>query len=97
MNTTIDDLIGTALAIEAEDAQRAGALGFMARLLAQTTLPHRDPHSNEFTRRNGNLELTILSPSTIGLPYGSIPRLLLSWLTTEAVRTRSDTSASSPK
>jgi len=82
-------LIEAALAIEAEDAQHAGALGFMARVLAQVTLPHSRPAGNEFTRRNGNLELTVLSPSSVGLPYGSIPRLLLSWLTTEAVRTRS--------
>ena len=27
-------------------------------------------------------------PETIGLPYGSIPRLLLAWVTTEAVRTK---------
>lgn len=27
-------------------------------------------------------------PTSVGLPYGSIPRLLLAWLTTEAVRTK---------
>jgi Plasmid encoded RepA protein len=32
--------------------------------------------------------LSILAPSKIGLPYGTIPRLLLSWLTTEAVKTK---------
>ena len=32
--------------------------------------------------------LTMLSPSRVGLPYGSLPRLLVAWLTTEAVRTR---------
>jgi len=26
--------------MEAEEAQQAGALGFMARILVQTTLPH---------------------------------------------------------
>ena len=85
----INELIEVALAIEAEGAKHAGALGFMARVLAQATLPHSEPAGNEFTRRNGAFELTILSPSSVGLPYGSIPRLLLSWLTTEAVRTRS--------
>lgn len=31
--------------------------------------------------------LSLLAPSHVGLPYGSIPRLLVSWVTTEAVRT----------
>jgi hypothetical protein len=41
----------------------------------------------EFVRKNGNFTLSILAPRAIGLPYGTIPRLLISWLTTEAVRT----------
>lgn len=85
----IDRLIGEAFAIEAEAATQAGALGFMARALVQATMPHRHVDGNEFTRRNGNFTLTMLAPSSIGLPFGSIPRLLLAWLTTEAVRTKS--------
>jgi hypothetical protein len=56
----------------------------MARALIQATLPHSKHEENEFERRNGLFRLTILSPSKIGLPYGSIPRLLIAWLTTEA-------------
>lgn len=82
-------LISEALAIEAEAAQEAGALGFMARAMVQATMPHRRAEGNEFTRRNGAFTLTLLAPSGIGLPYGNVPRLLLAWLTTEAVRTRS--------
>lgn len=85
---TIDALINQALAIEDEQAQKAGALGFMARAMVQATLPHRKVDGNEFTRRNGNYSLTIMAPSVIGLPYGTIPRLLLAWLTTEAVKTK---------
>lgn len=85
----IDQLIGEAFAIEAESAQKAGALGFMARALVQATLPHRRVEGNEFVRRNGNYTLTLLAPSATGLPFGSIPRLLVAWLTTEAVRTKS--------
>ena len=85
----IDQLIAESLAIEAEDAKEAGTIGFMGRALTQATMPHRKLAGNEFTRSNGFLELTILSPSSVGLPYGSIPRLLLSWMTTEAVRTHS--------
>jgi len=86
---SLDRLINQALAIEDEDAQDAGALGFMARAMVQATLPHRKTEGNEFTRKNGNYTLTIMAPSAIGLPYGPVPRLLLAWLTTEAVRTKS--------
>ena len=86
---TIDALINQALAIEDEQAQEAGALGFMARAMVQATLPHSKVAGNEFTRTNGNFTLTLQAPSKIGLPYGSVPRLLLAWLTTEAVKTKS--------
>lgn len=86
---SIDRIITESLAIEAEAAQEANALGFMARAMVQATLPHRQVAGNEFTRVNGDFTLTMLAPSKVGLPYGSIPRLLLAWLTTEAVRTKS--------
>ena len=84
----LDRLITEALAIEAEEAREAGALGFMARGLTLATMPHRRVDANEFKRANGNFTLTMLAPSDIGLPYGSIPRLLMVWLTTEAVKTK---------
>ena len=86
---TIDALINQAIAIEDEQAQEVGALGFMARAMVQATLPHSKVVGNEFTRVNGNYSLSIMAPSAIGLPYGTIPRLLLAWLTTEAVKTKS--------
>ena len=67
----------------------AGALGFMARAMVQATLPHRKVEGNEFERRNGAFTLSLMAPAKIGLPYGSIPRLLLAWVTTEAVKSRS--------
>lgn len=86
-----DKFIAEAVAMEARSAQEAGALGFMARVLVQATLPHSAKPGNEFSRTNGNLHVSILAPSEVGLPYGSYPRLLLAWLTTEAVRTKSST------
>jgi len=88
-STSVEYLISQALAIEAEAAREAGALGFMARALVQATLPHRKTPGTEFVRRNGAYTLSMLSPSAVGLPYGSVPRLLLAWLCTEAVKTRS--------
>ncbi len=78
-----------AAAEEIEQARQVGELAYYARVMAQTTLPHRrlPPGVTEYVRENGQLRLTILAPSRTGLPYGSIPRLLLAWVTTEAVRT----------
>jgi hypothetical protein len=82
-------LLAEAVAIEEEAAQEAGALGFMARGMVQATMPHRDPKTNVFERTNGNYTLTMLAPPKVGLPFGVIPRLLLAWISTEAVRTQS--------
>ena len=75
--------------LESTNALTAGALGFMPRVLVFTTLPHRRPESHRFERVNGRHTLRMIAPRRVGLPYGSYPRLLLSWLTTEAVRTKS--------
>jgi hypothetical protein len=76
-------------------------LTFSARELVQATLPHQTPRGNppEWYRTNGNYTLSIRpgyktdektgNRRCIGYPYGNVPRLLLFWLTTEAVRTGS--------
>jgi hypothetical protein len=88
-------LLGELLAV---DPKEAGALGFMARPLVQVTLPHRDPGEvPTFVRSAGNLQLIIQPligkkqgvPVNYGIPYGVIPRLVLAWLTTEVVKTKS--------
>ena len=85
---TVDSLINQALAIQDESAQDAGSLGFMARAMVQATLPHRKVEGTYFERRNGAFTLSMLASPKIGLPYGSVPRLLLAWVTTEAVKTK---------
>ena len=85
----LDKLVLETLAIEAEQAKQAGALGYMARALTMATLPHKETSGCAFERKNGLFSLSILTPPSVGLPFGSIPRLLLSWVTTEAVRTGS--------
>lgn len=84
----IDKLIQEAWEIEREDARSAGRLGFMARALTIATMPHKKPDEHVFKRRNGAFSLTMLADPDIGLPYGSIPRLLMAWMTTEALRTK---------
>ncbi len=85
----LDKLVLEALAMEAEQAKQAGAIGYMARALTIATLPHKETSGCAFERKNGLFSLSILAPPSVGLPFGSIPRLLLSWVTTEAVRTGS--------
>lgn len=69
---------------------------YLARQLVQATLPHTDPGDvPAWSRTNGNLTLTIQpgwdskEKRSTGYPYGIIPRLLLFWMTTEALRTKS--------
>jgi hypothetical protein len=86
-----ENLLDAAVRIADQDAQDRGDLGFTARALVLCTMPHSKPAGNEFRRKNGNYTLTMLAPSDVGLPYGTIPRLLLAWISTEAVRTKSRT------
>jgi hypothetical protein len=81
--------------VQINEQPDAVELAYLARQLVQCTLPHTDPGEVPlWTRTNGNFTLVIartgFDPKTsrpIGYPYGSMPRLLLFWLNTEAVRT----------
>ena len=65
-------------------------LGFMGRLLALCSLPRTNPGDRkEYVRRNGPYKLGMVAGIEDKLPFGNIPRLLLAWVCTEAVRTQS--------
>jgi hypothetical protein len=65
-------------------------MGFMSRFLALCSLPRTDPGSrHEYTRQNGPYQLIMSAVGKKRLPYGNLPRLLLAWVSTEAVRTQS--------
>ena len=85
----VREVIDAHLAIEAEDAKSAGALGFMARALVIATMPYKDPKTDAFMRTNGDFRLRIVAGYEGGVPYGIYPRLLMSWVATEAVRRQS--------
>ena len=74
-------------AMYSECAVDADALGFMAKMLVQTTLPHRAQPGKQYTRTDGDVTLSITDLGGAGLPYGAYPRLILVWMTTEALRT----------
>ena len=65
-------------------------LGFMARTMALCSLPRTNPgNRKEYVRRNGPYTLVMTSGFDNKLPYGNLPRLLVAWVCTEAVRTQS--------
>jgi len=77
--------------IEAREAE--ADTGFVMRLLALCTLPRTNPGDRDrYVRRNGPFTLIMIAGGEIPkLPYGTLPRLLLAWVCTEAVRTQSRT------
>ena len=65
-------------------------LGFMARLMALCSLPRSNPgNQHQYKRQNGPFKLVMIAGADNKLPFGNLPRLLLAWVCTEAVRTRS--------
>lgn len=92
------DLLAAAVDIEQRDAAEVGKRGYSARLWAQVALPYRDPGQiPEWVRENGDVRL-LINPGVVDqpdgsyqrlYPYGVIPRLLLTWLATQATIQRS--------
>ena len=67
-------------------------MGFFVRLMALCTLPRTNPGDRmQYRRVNGPFTLIMTATGDAKLPYGILPRLLLAWVCTEAVRTRSRT------
>ena len=89
-------LLDTAVEIQMDPEPTEQDKAFLTRQLVQVTLPHSSPGNVPiWKRKNGNLTLAIRSgwsyekDQPIGYPFGSIPRLLLFWITTEALQTQS--------
>jgi len=88
-------LVDASVLIFGEGATKKDA-AFMARELVQATLPHKNPGNIPLWKRtNGSATLAIQPGMNVetgksyGYPYGTIPRLLLFWITTEAIKTKS--------
>lgn len=76
--------------------EEAGALGFMSRLLIMVNLPYRDVGKQRkvWIRKNGKVSIIVspaydLNGESMGIPYGSYPRLILAYIITQAVKTGS--------
>jgi hypothetical protein len=87
----LSDHIAESLALDEEEARQAGAIGYMARAMVQATMPHSKPSDFHFLRRNGKFMLSMSANPQIGLPFGVLPRLILSWITSEVVRKKEQT------
>lgn len=75
------------------------ALGFSTRIFAQANLPHKAPKPGTelWVRKNGKATFTMQPGYRVGddgtatklaLPYGTMPRLLLIYMVSEAIRTK---------
>src|ERR1700723_4242875 len=83
--------VNAAAAVMFDEQQRVGIIpaGF-----ALTALPHKDVQETQWLRRGAGVKLLVESGSdsnlhSIGIPFGSIARMILLYLQTEAVKTRS--------
>lgn len=92
------DLLNAAEAIRLQRAgPDNGSLSYMANVLVRLTMPHRPfkgpdgKPANTFTREYRGLSITISANPHVGLPTGTVPRLLMSFITTEAVRNKNPT------
>jgi Plasmid encoded RepA protein len=87
----IDDLIRAAEDIELQDAWGAKSVRFAGRCFVQVHLPHSIRNIDQFRpyqRESGNFFLEVKPDSQFGLPYGTIPRLILIWIADEVRRTK---------
>ena len=65
-------------------------MGFMARLMTLCSLPRTNPGNRlQYKRVNGPFTLYMIAGGGNKLPYGNLPRLLLAWVCTEAVKIQS--------
>ena len=83
---TVADQVDLLVSAREADAD----LGFMARTMALCSLPRSNPGNRlQYKRVNGPFTLYMTAGGGNKLPFGNLPRLLLAWVCTEAVRTRS--------
>ena len=69
---------------------RSDEIGFVCRSMVAASMPHSKVSGIQYKRTNNNFTLTIIGNEEAGgLPYGTYPRLILSWLATEVVKTQS--------
>jgi len=86
----LDELIAAQREVAERDVWDAGMVRYAGRCFIQANLPHSirtiDPYKT-FVRRNGKMTLQIKPDARLGMPSGSVPRLILLWIANEVRRT----------
>ena len=83
---TLADQVHQLVSASEADPER----GFMARMMALCSLPRSNPgNRHQYKRVNGPYKLILSRMGEYKLPFGNLPRLLMAWVSTEAVRTQS--------
>ncbi|MCP3965951.1 MAG: hypothetical protein GY718_06285 [Lentisphaerae bacterium] len=72
--------------------------GFYPSIFAQASLPYKEPRDKKYwVNTNGDVNLVLQqgfdtkdkeTPQEVGLPYGALPRLIILYLASEAVKTK---------
>ena len=82
---TVADQVNQLVSAREADPDR----GFMARMMALCSLPRTNPgNRHQYKRSNGPYKLVMVAGADNKLPFGNLPRLILAWICTEAVRTQ---------
>ena len=83
---TLADQVNQLVSASEADAD----LGFIGRTMALCALPRTNPGDRlRYVRVNGPYTLVMTATGNYKLPFGNLPRLILAWVSTEAVRTQS--------
>jgi len=86
----IGELIDAQREIAERDVWDAGLVRYAGRCFIQANLPHSIRSIDQFKtfmRKNGKMSLQVKPDARFGVPYGSIPRLVLLWIASEVRRT----------
>jgi hypothetical protein len=72
--------------------QPQAPLSYYTPILIQCTLPHSDPKTPSYAKTNGDFSLIVSSGfdsdgKPYGVPYGSLPRLVLAYIITRVIET----------
>ena len=83
---TLADQVDQLVAASEADPDR----GFLGRTMALYSLPRSNPGNRlQYKRVNGPFTLHMIAGGSNKLPFGNLPRLLMAWISTEAVKTQS--------
>jgi hypothetical protein len=85
----ISRLIDSMIEMSRKSAYEANAIYYVPRFLAMVSMLHSKSAEIEYVVSSGSMHMSMMASSSVGLPYGSLPRLILIYLATQAVKTKS--------